>query len=479
MVAFPYGDIEPRFMRSLIFLLKWDHDHHDRIFDGGAYLQLQTTNVAHGRNQIVRHFLDLPGKPDWLWFIDTDMDFQPDTLDRLVESADPVKRPILGGLCFALMKGDAQEVVPTLYAWTDDDPPLPARVTRLPAEGVHPVAATGTGCLLIHRSVLEAVEQFSPHGATPFGERAFPWFEWSAWATADGTDVMGEDLTFCFRAGAAGFPTHVDTSIKVGHVKPVVIDEGTYDAQFATATQTPVNVVIPMKDKHGLTSKLVGQLRDQGEYDRLYIYDNGSQSKQARNWLASVDGKDRIEVIDADGWNIHEMWNDGLRRSLHADVAVLNNDLTVGPAFLSTMAKALNADPRCLAVCGNYDGREGTGVVPLQGICGGDYSGSGGFAGFAYMVHGKAFDAGFPFFDEDLGWFFGDTELILTIQRMGGWYGMALDAVCTHVDGGSQTTGAPCGAGAMADQYKADEATFRAKWQQPAWVTRLQEINVA
>ena len=143
MVAYPYGAIEPRFVRSLIFLLKHDHDHHDRIFGGGAYLQLATTNVAHGRNQIVRQFLDLPGKPDWLWFIDTDMDFGPDTLDRLVESADPVSRPILGGLCFALMKGDAQEVVPTLYAWTDDDPPLPARATRLPAEGVHPVAATG------------------------------------------------------------------------------------------------------------------------------------------------------------------------------------------------------------------------------------------------------------------------------------------------------------------------------------------------
>lgn len=480
MVAYPYGTIEPRFVRSLIFLLKWDHDHADRIFDGGAFLQLGTTNVAHGRNQIVRQFLDLPAKPEWLWFVDTDMDFAPDTLDRLVAAADPKERPILGGLCFALMKGEQQEVVPTLYTWTETTPPVLARVTRLPADGVYPVAATGTGCLLIHRTVLEAVEKFAPHDSTPFGERSFPWFEWSSWHTDDGADVMGEDLTFCIRAGAAGYPTHVDTAIKVGHVKPVVVDEATYQGQFATvATATAIDVVIPMKDKHNLTAKLVGQLRDQGEYGRILIYDNGSQSKQARNWLASVHGKDRVEVIDAAGWNLHKMWNAGIRSAAGNDVAILNNDITIGPHFLSTMQKALDSDQRLLAVCGNYDHRQGTGVVPLEGICAGRYDGSGGFAGFAYMVRGRAYQAGFPMFDEDLDWFFGDNELLMHITAMGGWYGMAVDAHCEHVDGGSQTTGAPCGAGPMADFYRSDEAKFAAKWARPAWQTELAAVNTA
>lgn len=235
MLAYPHGAIEPRFVRSLVFALKHDHDHHDRIFGGGAYLQLGTTNVAHGRNQIVRQFLDLPGKPDWLWFIDTDMDFPPDTLDRLVEAAHPVDRPILGGLCFALMKGDQQEVVPTLFVWTDEDPPRPARVLGLPEPaGIVPVAATGAGCVLIHRSVLEGVADFTPPGSDRrFGATSWPWFAWSSWEGDHGPDVMGEDLTFCFRAGAAGFPTHVDTRIAVGHVKPVVIDEDTFRKEAA------------------------------------------------------------------------------------------------------------------------------------------------------------------------------------------------------------------------------------------------------
>jgi len=126
MVAYPYGQIEPRFVKSLVFMLKHDHDHYDRVFDGGAFLQLGTTNVAHGRNQIVRIFLD-ESPADWLWFVDTDMEFEPDTLDRLIEAADPAERPIMGALCYALMKGDAQEVVPTMYGLTDTaDGPVPS-----------------------------------------------------------------------------------------------------------------------------------------------------------------------------------------------------------------------------------------------------------------------------------------------------------------------------------------------------------------
>jgi predicted ATP-grasp superfamily ATP-dependent carboligase len=50
-----------------------------------------------------------------------------------------------------------------------------------------------------------------------------PW-EWFVYATLAG-EAVGEDITFCLRAAEAGFPTHVDTSIKCGHEKPVVIDE--------------------------------------------------------------------------------------------------------------------------------------------------------------------------------------------------------------------------------------------------------------
>lgn len=474
MVAYPYGHIEPRFVRSLIFLLKHDHDHHDRILGGGAFLQLGTTNVAHGRNQIVCRFLD-DTAADWLWFIDTDMDFPPDTLDRLVESADPVERPIMGALCFALMKGDAQEVVPTMYGWDEDEEGrvVPTRHLSLPSpDGVYPVSATGAGCVLIHRSALEGVAAARPaDGAPTWAETSWPWFRWSDWTPGGMPDVMGEDLTFCFRAGAAGFPTHVDTRIKVGHVKPVVIDEGTFHAQFGATASRPRFVVVPIKDRRDLTESLLRQLAEQGECDRVFLLDNGS-NRQTKNWLSTLPDEWRVTVIDAEGWGIHQCWNAGIRAALaespRCDIAILNNDLELGPRFLSGMSAALASDDRLLAVCPNYDRRPGEGVLPLQGISAGREDGTGGLSGFAFMVRGEMFSAGFPLFDEAMRWYCGDLDLCFTIESLGGWYGMAAGVEVVHVGGGSQTasagTGKRLGSDDLRAQAEADEAYFSEKW---------------
>ncbi len=76
-------------------------------------------------------------------------------------------------------------------------------------------AATGSGCLLIHRDVLEALhEHHGDHVSYFYEDRRVP---------ADGGERrwMGEDLTFCLQARELGFPVIVDTSIHVGHHKGV------------------------------------------------------------------------------------------------------------------------------------------------------------------------------------------------------------------------------------------------------------------
>ena len=472
VIAWPFGVHEAKFVQSLVHLLAYDHHRGQHILDGGGQIMLGTTNVAHGRNQIVRKFLD-DTTADWLWFIDTDMAFPPDTLERLLESADPVKRPILGALCFSVLRGDEQEIVPTLYTLTDDDPPMPCRLMDLPAPGIHQYSATGTGCLLIHRRVLESVEKARPHPDAPtWGETSWPWFRWTDWAGPDGPDVMGEDLTFCFRAGAAGFPIHVDTRIEVGHVKPQTVGVDTYHAQFLRPSATRKRfVVVPMKDRRDLTESLLRQLAEQGECDRVFLFDNGS-NRTTKNWLSTLPDEWRTTVVDADGWGIHAMWNEGIRMAMAetsaCDIAILNNDLNLGPGFLSGLSVGLASDDRLLAVCPNYDRRPDAGVVPLAGISAGREDGTGGLSGFAFMVRGEMFAAGFPLFDEAMAWYCGDLDLVFTIEKFGGWYGMVTGTCVEHVGGGSQTasagTGKRLGSDELQARAKADEAYFCEKW---------------
>lgn len=486
VAAWPYGSHAPQFVQSYDDLRQYDFANHQRIV---ARIMLGTSNVAHGRNQIVRMFLDLPGRPDWLWFVDTDMAFDRDTLDRMVAAAHPTKRPILGALCFSVLRGDAQQYVPTLYGWTDDDPPRIGRFTELPDKpAVVPVAATGTGCLLIHRTVLEAVAAMEVPGTSKtYGETSYPWFRFAEWENDElGADVMGEDIVFCIRAAAAGFPTHVDTGIEVGHVKPHVVGVADYrlerslrEAALISPPADATVAVIPMKDRADLTAALVDDLVAQGEVTRIIVMDNGSTEPATAEWFASL--PDRVWVVDAAGMNLHQMWNAGVSRALsfgeRVNVAILNNDIEVGPGFLSGLGDALRSDRRLLAVCPNYDDRPGTGVLPVEGICADRYDGTGGLSGFAFMVPGEMFAKGFPPFDETLEWFFGDNDFVATVAAFGGRMGLVADVSCHHI--GSQTTGSSTGA-ALGDAFERDKATFLAKWggrELEPWERDLLDVN--
>jgi hypothetical protein len=134
-----------------------------------------------------------------------------DTIDRLIAAADPVQRPVVGGLCFTQSPGvDPQ---PTLYELTEEDgQPVFARHQSWPDDGLVRVSATGAACLLVHRDVLETVGKLS-------GDGAAPWFRESVIGSA----LVGEDLTFCLRCGVAGIPVHVCTGVRAGHMKTTMI----------------------------------------------------------------------------------------------------------------------------------------------------------------------------------------------------------------------------------------------------------------
>jgi GT2 family glycosyltransferase len=195
------GMVRAEFMRSMLALDRGDVE---------AFIEVQAgPNLARWRNTVVRRFLDEHTAP-WLWMVDTDMVFAPGALRRLIAAADPEHVPILGALCFS---GDDDEQYSTMYELVEKNgQPTFARYTVWPENAVYPVATTGTGCLLVHRRVFEAVADHRP-------DPAAPWFR----EVTFGGQLMGEDMTFCMRAQATGIPVHVHTGVRVGHIKSTMI----------------------------------------------------------------------------------------------------------------------------------------------------------------------------------------------------------------------------------------------------------------
>lgn len=207
--------------RSVTDAILHDLGNEARMLRGG-YLAMRcgTGGIVEARNKTAAMFLDRPA--EWLWWIDTDMGFAPDTLYRLLESAHPTKRPVVGALCFAWreveldgMGGFRCQPVPTLYDWVQhgDRAGFVAR-KDYERDALVECAGTGSACILIHRSVLEQV------GPNPYMRALNP-------TTGE---LIGEDLSFCVKLAQHGIPLHVHTGIRTTHHKSVWVGESDFAA---------------------------------------------------------------------------------------------------------------------------------------------------------------------------------------------------------------------------------------------------------
>jgi glycosyltransferase involved in cell wall biosynthesis len=146
-------------------------------------LHMISNDVADARNSAV-----MQAEGDWLWFIDTDMVFAPETLERLI--AHDVD--IVQVLC--CMRHPPHE--PVLWEYTAQQRnSAPVGFPRLVE-----VQSLGAGGTLYRKRVFETLTG--------------PWFE----------GVIGtEDTYLAAKAKAAGLKLFVDMATPVGHITPVIV----------------------------------------------------------------------------------------------------------------------------------------------------------------------------------------------------------------------------------------------------------------
>lgn len=194
--------------------------------------QYSNVNICRARNQMVTDML-AHEKAEWLWMLDVDAAFAPNMLHCLLEDADPTERPVIGALCHyrkARMVDDKPvfdrfglhevETVPTMYKVEMHDGIYEGfRHIERYGLGLCEVDATGCHCLLVHRSVFEAIKSDHP----------YRWFREDEWSP--GGPVVGEDIWFCLKARELGYPIYVDTRLEAGHVKRFILTSAMSDIE--------------------------------------------------------------------------------------------------------------------------------------------------------------------------------------------------------------------------------------------------------
>jgi hypothetical protein len=209
------GQVATRFMDSYMDLVLTD----SRIT--GRISVISGPRIAAARNDIVRNFLAMPSLPEWLLMLDSDMTFDSDITERLIDAAHEKIRPVIGGLCFG--GGRVGVPFPTIYKMIDPRK-NGGKVTEVlesyPQDALCKVDATGAACLFMHRELLSQMQdqfRLMPDGHV----NPHPWFAETVFQGHE----YGEDWTFCMRLKQMKVPLYVHTGIKLGHVKTVLFDE--------------------------------------------------------------------------------------------------------------------------------------------------------------------------------------------------------------------------------------------------------------
>ena len=151
---------------------------------------------------------------DVMMWIDSDIVFKPDDFFALLESPHDVTAGMY-------MMEDLQHFA-TVKEWDEDffakngtfkfmKPEDIVRVGEAdsPSSSYLPVAYTGMGWMMIRKGVVETIK--------------YPWFYSELQTVGTLVDMNSEDVSFCRALQAAGHTIHVDTKVRVGHQKLMLI----------------------------------------------------------------------------------------------------------------------------------------------------------------------------------------------------------------------------------------------------------------
>jgi GT2 family glycosyltransferase len=221
------GTIDNPFMESLIYSMV--HDGNDRKLISGVLREVGLY-IDDNRNALVQKFLKHT-QSKYLLFLDTDIEFTPQTIYRLYDLAEAGKLPILSAMYVShIIDGKLRPV------WFVKGPESHGGVQNIGqfnSNSLCELAACGMGCCLIRRDVFETLATHPDHqkdGWTWFGREGF---------LLKGTPAhLGEDVSFCLRARTMGFKTWGHSGIRVKHWKKTALDFELFELLYREAQRT-------------------------------------------------------------------------------------------------------------------------------------------------------------------------------------------------------------------------------------------------
>ena len=173
---------------------------------GDCVLSMQMGSLIYtSRNTLATRAIQT--EADYVLWLDSDMVFEPDLLERLMKTLTENDLDIVTGLYFRRVQPyspvlfkDLTLIRDTFFEWSE--------FKEVPSD-LFEVAGCGFGCVLMKTDAFFDVQSKFGNMFAPIGN-------------------TGEDLAFCWRARECGYKVWCDPSIICGHVGYVISDDKFY-----------------------------------------------------------------------------------------------------------------------------------------------------------------------------------------------------------------------------------------------------------
>lgn len=371
--------------------------------DGAAVIDSgnRLARICTGRNLVIEHALRIGA--EWILFVDTDIRLPTDVLPRLLEMGHPFAG-------FSV-------------------PQYGLRGTPVPGHGFPVEAYWNTaGAWFVQRSLF----------------RRFRWL-------CDADDGLTDDpATHRVIAEQLGVVQHNRLDVVGRHGPLVPFDRRSGDriVQRHPLERHPVVAVVPAwfpTAGHAAMTLQVLQALLAECCARVLLLDNGGDpahraaAAEGCAALARTHGE-RLQVIDGEDLNIHQMWNAGWRAALHEFgdqvlVAFVNNDVRFRPGTLEVLARAVLPNEVWITYPDPHvrvdDGVRLTGrTLVTRGS-----KRHGGLTGHLFLLKGGLHTlGGTAMFDERLHCWYGDDDLAFRVERAGFQQRCVEGLPCDHLN---------------------------------------------
>lgn len=172
---------------------------------------ISSSLIYDARNNLAKNAVD--GGFDRILWLDSDMEFDRDLLNRLIDDMDENNLDVVSGIYFTRKSPSMPCFYQKVGYYHDDEndsvSPVAMHYYEYPQDQLFTVEGMGFGAVLVKTDLVKKVQE--KYGL-PFSPIL----------------GFGEDLSFCIRARDIGAQLWVDSRIKCGHIGQIVYSEEGY-----------------------------------------------------------------------------------------------------------------------------------------------------------------------------------------------------------------------------------------------------------